>query len=101
MHNSIHYVATYAALERYDNTRDSRALLDRMIRHAESDPQYRTRLDTWLGQGGTVELRELSNASGHDLNSLTHFNLVDAIDSAHLHRFDPQPLKDRQDALNA
>lgn len=86
-----HFCGTRHALQRYSNPAQSRALLDRMANRCVDDPIYRRTFTSWLTQGGTLTLRELCAPFGAYQDDLAFRNLVDSIDSAHLHRFEDLP----------
>jgi hypothetical protein len=89
MVDNQHYKSTRRRLWQYENPRHSQALLDKMATRAEVYPSYGARFKNWLDNGSTLELRRLTAPFGDFVKDLWFFNLVDAIDSAHLHPLDP------------
>jgi hypothetical protein len=91
MRNTSHFIGTRRALKSYNNLQETRALLDRMADRADADPEYGRAFANWLEHGSTIKLRELAQPFGDFWHNRHNFNILNAIDSAHLHRFDPVP----------
>lgn len=91
MANWQHFIGTYFALQQYPDPMKTRSFLEKMANLAGEDPEYSTRFQHWLEHGSTILLRSLAEPLGYTFDDLALFNQVHAIDSAHLHRFDPLP----------
>lgn len=89
MRNNPHFIGTRRALALFDNQQETCALLDCMADMAQAVTEYGVAFSNWLENGSTLQLRELAEPFGDFWHNRHNFNILTAIDSAHLHRLDP------------
>jgi len=85
------YIGTHTALQHYPDCEGARALLGNMADHAARNAGYGRLFKMWLERGSTLAFRDLASPFGEYLGPRDFRNQVNAIDSAHFHRFHPLP----------